>query len=99
MEKRDLLADDGNQNMKRLMEEMRGNLSSQDGIPSVSADICSGLREEPSMRAEGPAEIICRKCLEGFRKGKQQSQNVGQGNKEKEEERRQGWGLVVTGRA
>ena len=93
MEKRDLLADDGNQNMKRLMEEMRGNLSSQDGIPSVSADICSGLREEPSMRG------ICRKCLEGFRKGKQQSQNVGQGNKEKEGERRQGWGLVVTGRA
>lgn len=44
--------------MKRLTEEIRGNLSSPGGIPSVSADACSGLIEEPSMKAEGPAGII-----------------------------------------
>lgn len=84
-EKRDPLADVTSQNMKRLME-IRGHLGSQDGILSVSADTLSGLIEEPSMRAEGPAGIICRKFGKLFRKGKQQSQNVGQGNKERQGE-------------
>lgn len=59
--------------MKCLIEKIRGNLSSQDGIPSASADTYSGLMKEPSMEAEGPAGFICRKCVEHFRKGKQQS--------------------------